>query len=145
MLSQRVDRLLPYSREQLFDLAADVERYPEFLRWWIMARIWKREGKVYYTDQILGLGPIRLHFCSRTELHRPERIEVISDEAPFRHFRLSWIFQSHSGDHCQVTLVAEFELRSGLLQRLIGRVLPVAIADVIAAFEIRAHELYRDV
>jgi hypothetical protein len=37
-----------------------------------------------------------------------------------------------------VSLVAELELRSGLLQRVMDRVLPVAIADIIAAFEARA-------
>ena len=33
MSSQKRERLLPYTCEQLFDLAADVERYPEYLPW----------------------------------------------------------------------------------------------------------------
>lgn len=41
-LSRPVERLLPYRAEQLFDLAADVERYPEFLPLWIAARIRSR-------------------------------------------------------------------------------------------------------
>ena len=51
MLTRRAERLLSYSPEQLFDLAADVERYPKFLHWWKAARIKRRDGDVYYTDQ----------------------------------------------------------------------------------------------
>lgn len=143
MLSEGVERILPYSSEQLFDLVADVERYPEFLRWWISARVWKREGDVYYTDQVLGLGPIRLRFASKTILHRPTRIDVTADGSPFRKFRLSWLFESRPGTHCRVRLVAEIEMRSPLLQRLVDRVLPIAVTDIIAAFEARADQMYR--
>jgi coenzyme Q-binding protein COQ10 len=86
MLTQSVERLLPYGRARLFDLAADVERYPEFLRWWISARIWRRRTDVYYTDQVVAFGPLRVGFRSKTILRRPARIEVVSDEPPFSGF-----------------------------------------------------------
>lgn len=143
-MRESVERLLPYDREQLFDLAADVERYPEFLRWWIEARVWKREGETYYTDQVLGLGPIRLQFQSKTVLRRPDRIDVRSEEPPFRRFKLSWRFEAHPGVGCRVSLAAELELRSYLLQRVLEQVLPVAMDDIIAAFERRAQRLFGD-
>lgn len=31
MVTRKAERLLPYTAEQLFDLAADVEHYPEYL------------------------------------------------------------------------------------------------------------------
>ena len=142
MSRQKRERLLPYTAEQLFDLAADVERYPEYLRWWIAARIRKREADVYYTDQVLGLGPIRVNFGSRTVLHRPTRIDVTSNESPFQQFKLSWNFEALAGARCRVSLTAEFKLRSFVLQRILDQALPTATADVIAAFETRAHSLY---
>jgi len=142
MSSYQVDRLLPYRCEQLFELAADVERYPEYLRWWHAARINRREANVYYADQTLGLGPIRARFGSKAVLHRPERIDVTSDQAPFRHFQLSWIFAPEPGAGCRVTVMADIELRSPLLQRAFDLVLPGSIADMIASFEERARELY---
>ena len=146
MVSQKIERVLAhFEPEQLFDLAADVERYPEFLRWWAAARIRKREGDIYYTDQVLRLGPIRVRFGSKTVLHRPGRIDVTSDEPPFRRFSLSWLFEPQPCAGCRVSLVAELELRSGLLQQIMDRVLPVAIADIIAAFEARARGLPGDV
>lgn len=142
MLNREVERLLPYAPEKLFDLAADVERYPEFLRWWISARIRKREGNIYYTDQTLGLGPVRMRFGSKTVLHRPEQIDVTSNESPFRRFRLSWHFETRTNAGCRVRLAVELELRSRLLQRVVGRVLRDTVTDIIEVFEVRARQLY---
>jgi ribosome-associated toxin RatA of RatAB toxin-antitoxin module len=44
---------------------------------------------------------------------------------------------------CRVILIAEFELRSFLLQGIVNRALPGATAEVIAAFEARAHGLFQ--
>jgi len=125
----------------LFDLASDVECYPEFLRWWIAARVLRRGKKVYYTEQILGLGPLRVRFNSKTILHRPRRIDVTSDEPPFRHFALSWIFEPVSDTGCRVSLLAEMELRSPALQRVVNLVLPRGIANIADAFEARARRI----
>lgn len=122
----------------LFDLAADVERYPEFLPWWIAARVLRRDGKVYYTDQILGLGPLRVRFVSKAVLHRPRRIDVTSDKPPFRRFALTWIFEPIAGAGCRVSVVATLALRSRLLQRVVDQLLPVAVSGIITAFEARA-------
>ena len=142
MLKRRVERILPYSPEQLFDLAADVERYPEFLRWWIAARVRERQAEVYYTDQVLGLGPIRVRFGSKTALRRPERIDVTSDQPPFRQFTLSWTFERLPDAVCRVGLAVDLEFHSGLFQSIVERILSATIADIIAAFEVRAHQLY---
>jgi coenzyme Q-binding protein COQ10 len=141
MVTQRAERLLPYTAEQLFDLAADVERYPEFLPWWISARIRKRLGNEYDTEQVLGLGPFRFNFGSRTILQRPGRIEVTSADFPFRQFRLTWTFEPRPGPACKVTALSELELRGFALQQLFDRVLPSSIGDIMAAFERRAARL----
>jgi coenzyme Q-binding protein COQ10 len=143
MLTRRAERLLPYSSEQLFDLAADVERYPKFLHWWKAARVKRRDGDVYYTDQDLAFGPVRVRFGSKTSLHRPDRIEVTSYDPPFREFKLAWTFETLPDVHCcKVRLIAGFELRSRLLQEVVERLLPDITPEVITAFESRATRLY---
>lgn len=138
----RVERVLRGFRPgPLFDLAADVERYPEFLRWWIAVRVPQRSAKGYRTEQILGLGPLRVRFNSKTVLHRPRRIDVTSGEPPFRRFALSWIFAPVPGEGCRVSLLAGLELRSPALQRVVDLILPRVIADIAAAFEARARRL----
>ena len=138
MLSRSVERVLPYGRELLFDVAADVERYPEFLASWTRARITRREAGVYWTDQTIGLGPLRARFGTKTVLRRPGRIDVTSDEPPFRSFHLSWAFEPLADGGTRVGLAAEMDLHSRLLERLVEPVFKGLIADTIAAFETQA-------
>ena len=138
---------MPFSCEQMFDLAADIERYPEFLRGWISARIRKREPTIFEVDQVIGLGPIRLQFTSKAVLSRPQRIEVTSAEAPFRQFRMTWSIAEvapapAASAACRVSVAADIELRSLLMQRVAEQMLPAAVDDVITAFEARARQLY---
>ena len=142
MVTQRVDRLLPYTAEQLFDLVADVESYPEYLPGWISARIRQRNSNEYHTDQVLGLGPFCLEFGSRTILQRPRRIDVTSTDFPFRQLKIAWTFEPQPGPACKVTAFSEFELHFSPLQRFYDRVLPNAIGDIMTAFEGRAARLY---
>ena len=142
MPSHEVHRLFGYSAEQLFDLVADVDRYPEFLPWWKEAKIRKRDGDVYYTDQVVGFGPIRERFCSETVLRRPERIDVTSSDRPFQHFHLVWQFNSVSSKGCRVVLKADLEFRSRSLQNLFGWSLAGETRRIIAAFQSRAEQVY---
>lgn len=137
----RVSERLPYSVEQVFDLAADIERYPEFLKGWRSARILARGADCCTVEQELGLGPIRLRFTSEARLWRPERIEVSSGEPPFQRFSLSWLIVP-DGSGSRVRVIADFQMRSSLLQHTVNALLPLAIDDLIGSFTARARALY---
>jgi coenzyme Q-binding protein COQ10 len=137
-----ISRTLPYRPEQLFDIAADVESYPEFLPWWHSATIRYRNGEIYYTDQVVGFGPITQSFTSKTVLRRPEEIEVTSIGGPFEAFELIWRFGSRPHERCEVTLSGEIELRAPLLGRLLGSVVADGARSILSAFEDRARRLY---
>ena len=139
---EKAGALLPFSCEQVFDVAADIERYPQFLKWWISAKIRRRELNVWYVEQIMGLGPIRLPFTSKAVLQRPHRIDVTSSDPPFRKYDLTWNIASCAPAGCRVSVAAEFELESALLQPIVNRLLPPAIDDIVESFEARAHSLY---
>jgi len=141
MLSQSIERRLPYSAEQLFDIAADVERYPEFLRSWMAVRVRDRQACGYCTDQVLGFGPVRVGFASETKLQRPGRIEVSSTDAAFRHFALTWVFEPEAGAGCRARLAVDLDLRSRLLQSLLERIMPDTVEETMTAFEARAKDL----
>lgn len=145
MLSYKLRHVLPFSPEQLFDLAADVEQYPDYLPWWISARVVKHEGNVYYTDQIVALGPIRRRFTTKTTLWRPERIDVASIDHSVRRFDLSWAFVSVPEGGCRVSLAVNLELRPNLLEILFRQSLASGINRILVAFELRAHRLYSGV
>ena len=141
---RKVGRTLPFDCAQVFDLAADIESYPEYLTGWVSARIQKRESNLCYVEQVVGFGPVRLQFASIAALHRPERIDVTSTDASFRHFSLSWRIIPAPVSGCCIGITMELELRSRLLQHIVNRLLPVAVDDIIAAFEARAHRKYAE-
>jgi coenzyme Q-binding protein COQ10 len=138
MLCHTVERVLPYSRELLFDVAADVEHYPAFLRSWKTARITRREADRYWTEQSIALGPVCARFGSETLLNRPGRIDVTSTEAPFRSFHLSWTFEPEANGGTRARLAAELDIHSRLLERIAEPLLRGIIAETIADFETEA-------
>jgi coenzyme Q-binding protein COQ10 len=138
---EKVGATLPFGCEQVFDLAADIERYPEFLPWWISAHIRKRESDIYHVEQVMGMGPIRLQFESRAVLHRPQRIDITSTDGAFRKFDISCVVAATSSMSCCITIAAELELQSAFLQQVVNRLLPTAIEEIVRAFDARAHAL----
>jgi len=132
-------RVIAAPRETVFDLVADVERYPEFLPLWSDVRVFRRRGTVYYTEQDVGIGPIRQRFHTRTALMRPERIEVTSTDPNFRHFHINWDF-AEAPTGCTVHIALRWEVRSWLLQRGIDMVLAETSRSMVDAFERRAKQ-----
>jgi coenzyme Q-binding protein COQ10 len=137
-----VSRVLPYRPEQLFDIAADVERYPEFLPWWLSAKIRRRDGQVYYTDQVIGFGPVRQRFSTKTVLRRPREIAVTAIDGPFETFDLTWRFGLLEPARCEVALVGEIELRAPLLGGVLARAMGGTADSILSAFEDRARRLH---
>jgi coenzyme Q-binding protein COQ10 len=142
MARHEVQVSLAYRPEQLFDLAADVESYPEFLPGYFATRITGREGNVYYSDQVVGFRTFRKHFHSKTVLQRPERIVVTSDDRLFRSFELTWRFEPLPGGGCRVSFLVELELRSRLARDLFRRTIANTVGSIMSAFVARAHRLY---
>ena len=64
-------QLLPYNAEQMFDLVADVERYPEFLPWVIDARVRRHDPRTLFVSMTVASGPLRKRFTTRAVLDRP--------------------------------------------------------------------------
>jgi coenzyme Q-binding protein COQ10 len=142
MLIEKTGRVLPFTPEQVFDLAADIERYPDFLPWWISASVQRREANTCYVEQVLGRGPLRVQFASTAVLQRPRRIDISSSDLTFRQFNLSMLVLPGSQAGCRLSICAQLELRSVFLQQIVHRVLGSSMDDIVAAFEARAHRLY---
>ncbi len=135
-------RILPHRPDQLFDLVADVEKYPEFLPWCIACRIRRRRGNTIIADLVIGFKMIRERFTSQVTLdHANRRIDVQYLDGPFRYLNNHWIFHEHENG-CKIDFFIDFEFRTRLLQRLIEPLFNEAVKRMVRAFETRAAELY---
>jgi coenzyme Q-binding protein COQ10 len=135
-------KLLPYTREQLFDLVADIERYPEFLPWCVGARVRERNGNEILGDLLIGYKMVRERFTSRVVLDRPGRIDVAYSEGPFKYLTNHWLFLPQPDGRCLIDFYVDFEFRSKMLQKLMGLFFNEAVRRMVGAFEARAHQLY---
>ena len=94
-------------------------------------------------DLIIGFKGIREGFTSEVTLNREAmRIDVAYRDGPFKYLNNHWIFNSVPGGGCEIDFFVDFELRSRLLQKIIGMLFNEAVRRMVAAFESRADELY---
>ncbi|MGF1474442.1 MAG: type II toxin-antitoxin system RatA family toxin [Geminicoccaceae bacterium] len=137
-------RHLPYSRRQMFDLVAGVEKYPEFLPWCKACRIKRREGDVFYADLMIAFKVFRERFTSKVTLHPHHQVDVEYIDGPFRYLNNHWRFLEAEDGGTIVDFYVDFEFRSKILQRLIGILFNEAVSRMVGAFEARAKALYGD-
>lgn len=147
MPSHQETRRLPYTAQQMYDLVADVERYPQFLPWNSAARIRSRTpvpgGEVLEADLVISFKVFRERFGSRVTLW-PDRMRIDTEyiDGPFRKLVSYWTFRDVEGGGCEIGFFVDFEFRNAILQGIIGVVFNDAMQRVVRAFERRAAALY---
>ena len=137
-------RVLPYSPRQLYDLVADVERYPDFLPWCMAARVRRRESQsdLIVADLVIGFMMFRERFTSRVRLDPlGPRIDVAYERGPFKYLNNHWVFEEHP-QGCAIDFYVDFEFHSRLLQKLIEPLFSEAVRRMVSSFETRAGKLY---
>ncbi|NOX73167.1 MAG: type II toxin-antitoxin system RatA family toxin [Alphaproteobacteria bacterium] len=139
-------RIIPYSARQMYDLVADVARYPEFLPWCAAARINKRRmtetGEVIEADLVISFKLFRERFASRVTLNPAANcVDVEYLDGPFRYLNNHWHFKDVEGG-CEVDFFVDFEFKSAILQAVIGVVFNEAMRRIVRAFDERARALY---
>jgi len=134
-------RVVPYSPDQLYELVAGVEKYPQFLPWCVATRVRHRGANELLTDMTIGFGPFRESFVSRVTLDRPRSVRVRYETGPFRYLNNQWDFLPHP-QGTEVAFFVDFEFRSRILQSAIGVVFNEATRRMVNAFEKRARDVY---
>lgn len=147
MPTHREKRVMPYNAEQMYDLIADVVRYPEFIPWIAAARIRSvtphADGtQLMAADLVVSFKVFREKFGSRVVLNEAARkIDIDYLDGPFKYMRSNWAFRDVEAG-CEVDFSVDFEFRNVVLQKMIGLVFGEAMERIVAAFEARARELY---
>jgi len=137
-------RHVSYSPEKMFELVADVEKYPEFLPWCIASRVIEKENSKIIADLMIGFQIFREKFRSNVSLDKKNlKIEVNYEEGPFKFLRNKWEFKNFK-DGCEIKFFLDFELKNIFFQTLMERLFSEAVKKMVAAFEKRATYLYND-
>lgn len=134
-------RLLPWTPREMFDLVADVPRYPEFLPWVVAVRVRQRSDELMVADMSVGFKSLRETFTSRVKLIPHSHIDVDYVSGPLKHLRNDWHFHAQ-GEGTRLEFSVDFEFRSKLFERLAGAFFHEAFKRMVASFEARALKLY---
>jgi coenzyme Q-binding protein COQ10 len=141
-------RRVRHSALQMFDLVADVERYPEFVPLCkslkIRQRMAKPEGtEIVIADMTVSFKLVREAFTSKVTLDRPNlKIMVEYLEGPFSNLENRWTFEPKSDTACDVGFYIAYEFKSRMLAMLMGTMFDAAFQRFAAAFEKRADAVY---
>ena len=134
-------RILRHRPDEIFQIVADVHRYPEFLPWCAAARVLSRDETRLVADLTIGFKMFRETFRSDVALVRPELVQVRYLDGPFRYLNNTWKLREVP-QGTEVDFFVDFEFRSRLLQAVIGTVFNEATRVMVRAFERRAMQLY---
>jgi coenzyme Q-binding protein COQ10 len=150
MTTFQTRRRVAFSPRQMFDLVADVERYPEFLPLCeaLHVRSRRREGEteLLVADMTVGYKAIRETFRSRVTLE-PARLRAVAASppgeasGPFRRLENRWAFIEAPGG-CDVDFFIAYEFRSTMLAMLVGGLFERVFRRYTQAFEERARVVY---
>jgi coenzyme Q-binding protein COQ10 len=141
-------RKVSHSAPQMFDLVADIERYPEFVPLCKSLRIRQRTPKpdgteIVTADMTVSFKLVRESFTSSVTLDRPNlKIHVEYLKGPFSNLENRWTFEPKSETECDVGFFLSYEFKSRMLAMLMGAMFDTAFGRFSAAFEKRADAVY---
>ena len=141
-------RRVHHSAPQMFDLVADVERYPEFVPLCQSLKVRQRNAgpngtEVVIADMTVSFKLVRETFTSRVTLDRPNlNILVEYLRGPFSKLENRWTFEPKSDNSCEVGFYIAYEFKSRMLAMLMGTMFDTAFQRFASAFEKRADKIY---
>lgn len=144
MVTVERSALVNYPARVLYDLVADVLSYPEFLPWCSGAEVDMREPGFIVATLHVSYRGIRQQFSTRNVNHPERQIEISLISGPFRHLKGTWRFDALAPEASKVSLHLEYQLSSGLLERMVGSVFQHIANTFVDAFVRRAEALHGD-
>jgi coenzyme Q-binding protein COQ10 len=141
-------RRVAHTADQMFNLVADVERYPEFVPLCQALKVRQRTPRpdgteVIVADMTVSFKLVKETFTSRVTLDRAgSKILVEYVSGPFSSLENRWSFEPKGDCGSEVTFFIAYEFKSRMLAILMGTVFDTAFARLSAAFEKRADVIY---
>jgi len=131
----------------MFNLVADVEKYPKFVplcsALTVKSRAEKDGRTILVADMTVAYKIIRETFTSRVTLDR-QGLKILVEylNGPFKRMQNRWTFYPVETKVCDVEFFIDYEFRSRTLAVVMGAMFDAAFRRFAVAFEQRADEIY---
>ena len=130
----------PYHNEDLFDLVADIESYPEFIPWCSASRIIKHQKDLIIAELAIRYNFFSSSYTSRVTLIPKKEIIVELVDGPFKYLQNHWKFIDNKNGS-DIKFMLDFELKSSLLEKLVSNELDKYSTKLLDSFMKRAAEI----
>lgn len=134
--------LVPHSAAQMFDLVADVEKYPQFMPWCGGTTVSHRNDAGMQASITIALAGFKQTFTTRNTHQYPHKIELELVDGPFSMLKGEWIFTPLTEDACKVIFTLQYEFSSRTLETLVGPIFNRIASSFIDSFTQRASNCY---
>lgn len=141
-------RRVRHKATDMFDLVADVERYPEFVPLCSALKLRSRKVEadgttVLIADMTVAYKLVRETFRSRVRLDR-NKLQILVDylDGPFSRMENRWQFVPVEENLSDIKFFISYEFRSRVLAMLMGAMFETAFRRFAVAFERRADAIY---
>jgi len=144
----RTKRRVRHAAADMFDLVADMERYPEFVPLCQSMRVRRRtiggEGiETAIAEMTVAYKVIHETFTTRVMLDRPNlQILVEYLNGPFSRMENRWDFRPVGEQLCDVEFYISYEFKSRIFAMLMGAMFDTSFRRFSQAFERRADVVY---
>lgn len=141
-------RRVRHAASNMFDLVADIEKYPQFVPLCTGMRVKNRTEKgegvtVLVAEMTVAYKLVRQTFTSRVTLDKPKLAILVEYlDGPFSRLQNRWTFTPTDDDSCEVNFFIDYEFRSRTLAMLMGAMFDTAFRRFASAFEARADQVY---
>ena len=147
MPKQEESKTVNYSKDQMFDLVADIDCYDEFLPWCNNSKIIntsiKDDIKIVIADLEIGYDQFVYTYRSEVKLHKDKsEINVRNLDGPFKYLENNWKFVTVNESECEIQFKIDFELNITLFDILMRKFFDLAFQKMVDAFISRANEIY---
>jgi len=141
-------RHVKHTAGDMFDLVADIKRYPEFVPLCAGMRVKSRTDKgegasVIVAVMTVAYKLIHQSFTSRVTLD-PAKLTILVEylDGPFSRMQNRWTFRPTGETSSEVEFFIDYEFRSRTFAMLAGAVFDTVFRRMAVAFEKRADEVY---
>jgi coenzyme Q-binding protein COQ10 len=145
----RTSHIVNHTPQQMFDLVADMESYPQFVPLCQSLKVRRRfitpgGAETALADMTVGYKSIRERMTTRVSLDR-QALRITSEyvDGPFSHLENMWSFADAEGGKCRVDFYIAYEFRSRTLAVLMGNMFDAAFRKFASAFEARADQMFK--
>ena len=135
MVSFKKNKIISHPVKKIYNLVADVKKYPDFLPWCRNITIKEKTKKYIITEVKVGFQNINESYLCKVLLYPQKRIKLDYISGPFEYLEIDWRFKKLTKNKTDVNFFCNFKFKSIFLRLSTSFFLENAVEKMVDAFE----------